>query len=73
MEHKYAVKNNDRRSGIAVHVWDMGHRPNWEAAEVLNVESQYVRRRVWKLFGLETQNMFVTLTVGWRLVKLGHH
>ena len=24
-EHKYAVKTNDRRNGIAVHCWDMGH------------------------------------------------
>ena len=45
-EHKYVVKNNDRKNGIAVHAWDMGQRPNWEAAEILDVESQYVKRRV---------------------------
>ena len=25
-EHKYAVKNNDRKNGMAVHAWDMDHR-----------------------------------------------
>ena len=27
-EHKYAVKNNDRKNGMAVHAWDMDHQPN---------------------------------------------
>ena len=29
-EHKYAVKNFDRMIGIALHAWDMAHRPDWE-------------------------------------------
>ena len=33
-EHKYAVKNNDRKNGIAVHAWD--------AAEVAETEPQYI-------------------------------
>ena len=37
-EHKYAVKNNDRKNGIAVRAWDMDHRPDWEAAEVAESE-----------------------------------
>ena len=45
-EHRYAVENFDRKNGIAVHVWDMGHRPDWEAAEILEVEPRYMRRRV---------------------------
>ena len=45
-EHKYAVKNNDRNNGIAVHAWDKSHRPDWEAAEILEVEPQHTRRRV---------------------------
>ena len=45
-EHKYAVENIDRKNGIAVHVWDMGHWPDWEAAEVLEVKSQDVSRTV---------------------------
>ena len=34
-EHKYAVKSNDRRNGIAVHAWDNQHRPDWDAADIL--------------------------------------
>ena len=45
-EHKYAVKTNDRRNGIAVHCWDMGHQPDWDAAEILETEPHYQKRRV---------------------------
>ena len=41
-----AVGNFDRKNGIAVHAWDMGHRPDWEAAEISEVEPRYLRRRV---------------------------
>ena len=37
-EHKYVVKTNDRKNGIAMHAWDMEHRPDWDAAEVLETE-----------------------------------
>ena len=45
-EHKYAVKTNDRKNGIAVHAWDLDHRPRWEDAEILEHEQNYWRRRV---------------------------
>ena len=45
-EHKYAVKTNDRKNGIAVHAWDLDHRPRWEAAEILEHEQNYWRRQV---------------------------
>ena len=35
-EHKYAVKANDRRNGIAVHAWEWDtDRPDWDAAEIM--------------------------------------
>lgn len=37
-EHKYAVKSNDRKNGMAVHAWDMDYRPDWDAAEVVETE-----------------------------------
>ena len=45
-EHTYAVKRNDRKNGLAVHAWDLEHRPNWDAAEVLETEGHYWKRRV---------------------------
>jgi len=32
MEHKAAVRNGDRKNGIAVHLQDHDHRVNWGAA-----------------------------------------
>ena len=45
-EHKYSVKNNYRKNGIAVHAWDMGHQPDWDAAEVVEMEPHYWKRCV---------------------------
>ena len=45
-EHKYAVKTNNRKNGIAVHAWDMGHQPDWDAAEVMETEPHQWKRRV---------------------------
>jgi hypothetical protein len=43
-EHKHAVRTNDRKNGIAVHAWD-NHRPDWEAAEIVEKEPHYLNRR----------------------------
>lgn len=45
-EHKYAVKTNNRKNGIAVHAWDNDHQPDWIAAETLENEPHYWKRRV---------------------------
>ena len=45
-EHKYAVKTNNRKNGIAVHAWDMCHQPDWEAAEVMETEPHQWKGRV---------------------------
>ena len=45
-EHKYAVKTNNRKNGIAVHAWDMEHRPDWDATEILEMEPHYWKRRI---------------------------
>ena len=34
-EHKYAVKTNNWKNGIAVHAWDNDHQPDWDARETL--------------------------------------
>ena len=36
--HKYAVKRNDDRNGIAVHAQRSGHRVNREAAQIRAME-----------------------------------
>ena len=46
IEHKYAVKTNNRMNGIAVHAWNMEHRPDWDATEILETEPHYWRRRI---------------------------
>ena len=45
-EHKYAVKTGNWKNGVAVHVWDEGHRVGWEGAEILESEPHYLKRRV---------------------------
>ena len=56
-EQKYAVKTNDRKNGIAVHVWDMDHRPDWEAAEVVESEPHYWKRRVLEAIGFRRHHL----------------
>ena len=45
-EHKYAVKTNNQNNGIAVHAWDNNHQPDWDAAESMENEPHYWKRRV---------------------------
>ena len=45
-EHKYAVRMNNRKNSIAVHAWDNNHRPNWEAAEIVEREPHHLKSRV---------------------------
>ena len=56
-EQKYAVKTNDRKNGIAVHVWDMDHRPDWEAAKVVESEPHYWKRRVLEAIGFRRHHL----------------
>lgn len=66
-EHKYAVKTNDRKNGIAVHAWDMGHRPDRDAAEVMETEPHYWKRQVleaiWIQKTSQTNNLDCGLTL----------
>ena len=43
MEHKYAVRKDDK-NGIAVHANGHNQRVNWEEAKVLEQEPKYWRR-----------------------------
>lgn len=45
-EHKYAVKMNNQKNRIAVHAWDSDHRPDWDAADIVEKEPHYLKRRV---------------------------
>ena len=42
-EHKTAVKNYDKKNGIAVHVITTKHQMNWEGSRVIRNETQYWR------------------------------
>ena len=44
-EHKYAVKTENRRNGVAVHAWDEQHAVDWEGIKILEHEQNYWRRR----------------------------
>ena len=46
MEHKGAVRREDRKNGIATHAWDEDHRVNWQEARVVTVEPSYWKRRM---------------------------
>ena len=46
MEHKGAVRKEDRKNRIATHAWDEDHRINWEEARVVTVELSYWKRQV---------------------------
>ena len=52
-EHKHAVKINNRKNSIAVHARDMGHQPDWDAAEILAIESHYQKRWVLEAIGIQ--------------------
>ena len=47
-EHKYAVKSQDTRNGIAVHVWTNHYKVNWEAAKITGTELHLIKRKVMK-------------------------
>ena len=40
-----AVKNCDRKNGVAVHAWDESHRVNWEEARVRDIEQDLWKRK----------------------------
>ena len=40
MEHKGAVRREDRKNGITTHAWDEYHRVNWKEARVVTVEPE---------------------------------
>lgn len=63
-ECKYAVKTNDRKNGIAVHAWDQELRPDWEAAEVLETEPHYWKRRVLEAIWIQKTPQTTNLDCG---------
>ena len=71
-EYKYAVKRNDDRNGIAVHAQRSGHRVDWEAARVRDMEDHTAKRKVLEAIAIQesecTSNLDVGLTLNpvWR-------
>ena len=68
-EHKYAVKTNDRKNGIAVHAWDREHQPYWDAAEIVEMETHYWKRRVLEAIWIQETPLTCNLDCGLTLNK----
>ena len=64
IEHKDAVKNNNKNNDIAVHAWDMGRQPNWDAAEVVETAPHYWKRRVLEATWIQTPSYTHILDCG---------
>lgn len=68
-EHKYAVKNNDRKNGIATHAWDHDHKPNWpwEEAEICwmwtELLERWVLEAIWMRRTQNTNNFYCGMTI----------
>ena len=45
-EHNYAVKNNHRKNGVAVHAWDNDHHVHWDDAKMVAMEHHLTKRKV---------------------------
>ena len=69
-EHKYAVRTNDRKNGIAVHAWDNNHRPDWEAAEIVERELHHLKRRVLEAIRIRKTPQNCNLDCGLTLSKV---
>ena len=66
-EHKYAVKTNDRKNSIAVHAWGMEHQPDWDAAEVMETEPHYWKRRILEAIWIQKTPQTCNLDCGLNL------
>ena len=45
-KHKNAVKNGDRKNGLAVHAWDEEHRVDWEGESELALSGESLGTRL---------------------------
>ena len=68
-EHKTAVKNDDKKNGIAVHVTTTKHQMNWK---VISNEIQYWRRRVIEAINIQTKSQTMNLDCGLKLNDAWH-
>ena len=71
-EHKTAVKKEDKRNGVAVHVKKTKHQINWEGAKVISNETQYWRRRVAEAINIQTRPQTMNLDCGLKLNDTWH-
>ena len=64
MEHKGAVRREDRTNGIATHAWDKDHRVNWKKARVMTVEPLYLKRRMREALRIQSVGNMSNLDCG---------
>ena len=70
-EHKAAVKKHDEKNGIAVHAWNEQHVVDWQAAKVIQTETNYSRRTIEALH-IHKQQLSSNLDCGRTLSPIWH-
>ena len=63
-EHKGAVRRGDERNGIAVHVYQLQHRINWESARVQMSGRGYWNRRTLEAIQIRKEHRTMNLDCG---------
>ena len=63
-EHRWAVKRNDLKNGIAVHTWKTQHKVDWEAATVKQVETNYTQWKITEAIHIKKQKVTSNLDYG---------
>ena len=63
-EHKGAVRRGDERNGIAVHVYQLQHRINWESARVQMSGRGYWNRRTLEAIQIRREHRTMNLDCG---------
>ena len=67
VEHKAAVKKEDNKNGIAVHVKNTKHHIDWDGARVISNEMQYWQRRIVEAISIQTRPQTMNLDCGLKL------
>ena len=69
-EHTGAVKRQD---SIAMHIWNMNHGIDWDAAEVRAIAPFYWERRMIKAILIHQERSTLNLECGLQLNDIWHH
>ena len=63
-EHKAVVRKYDHNNGIAVHVWSLDHRIDWESARVRARAPQYWKRWIVEALEIRQESAMINLDCG---------